>query len=99
MRKLLLGATAFATLALFSGVASAQVADPGLRHTGGAALTRHPQRRLGFVPVEANAIAAFGAGVGTGFGFGINGSFGKANGYTGSATFTQGVGNGSYAKR
>jgi hypothetical protein len=99
MKKSLLGMTAFATLALFSGVASAQ--SVGSILAGIATFNPAPPNPIvpnggiGLVPIEANVIGAFGAGAAAGFGFGINGSFGIASGNTGSSTFTQGVGIGS----
>ena len=82
MRKLLLGATAFATLALFSGVASAQSANTlaAVRISAGRINLPLVGNATAGVPLEANAIAAFGAGAGAGIGGSINGSFGTANG-------------------
>ncbi len=105
MKKLLLGTAAFATLALFSSVASAQGTTPPTSVGGilGGIAIANPvppglplqNAGIGLVPVEANVIGAFGVGAGAGFGFGVAGSLGLAAGNTGSATFTQGIGIGS----
>jgi hypothetical protein len=106
MKKLLLGTAAFATLALFSSVASAQsvgsilagVATYNPTPGGNNFSPLNPTNGVGLVPVATDVIGAFGAGVGSGFGFGISASFGIATGNTGSATFTQGISNGSNAQ-
>ena len=75
MKKLLLGATALATLALFSASPARGTMDsPSL------AEIQYTTRatRLHGVPIEANAIAAFGTGAGAGIGGSINGSFAPA---------------------
>ena len=78
MRKLLLGATRVRDPRALLGRRQRQ------NDTGAASTpARRPpttdlaQRRRRSLPVEANAIGAFGAGAGAGIGGGINGSFGK----------------------